>query len=68
VSICCSRVRWRATLWLAAAWARRAASAVRALLQGEPTHHWVWQSLAWSVGILVVFFTAAVSLYRNVTT
>ena len=42
-------------------------NAVRALLQGEPTHHWVWQSLAWSVGILVVFFTIAVSLYRNVT-
>jgi ABC-2 type transport system ATP-binding protein len=43
-------------------------NAVRALLQGEPTHHWVWQSLAWSLGILVVFFTIAVSLYRNVTT
>jgi ABC-2 type transport system ATP-binding protein len=42
-------------------------NAVRALLQGEPTHHWVWQSLAWSVGILVVFFAAAVRLYRNVT-
>ena len=42
-------------------------NAVRALLQGEPTHHWVWQSLAWSVGILVVFFTIAVRLYRNVT-
>ena len=43
-------------------------NAVRALLQGEPTHHWVWQSLAWSTGILVVFFTIAVRLYRNVTT
>ena len=43
-------------------------NAVRALLQGEPTHHWVWQSLAWSLGILVVFFTTAVSLYRNITT
>jgi ABC transporter DrrB family efflux protein len=42
--------------------------AVRALLQGEPTHNWVWQSLAWSVGILVVFFAIAVHLYRNVTT
>ncbi len=41
--------------------------AVRALLQGEPTHHWVWQSLAWSAGILLVFFTIAVHLYRNVT-
>jgi ABC transporter DrrB family efflux protein len=42
-------------------------NAVRALMQGEPTHHWVWQSLAWSTGILVVFFTIAVRLYRNVT-
>jgi ABC transporter DrrB family efflux protein len=41
-------------------------NAVRALLQGEPTHHWVWQSLAWSAGILLVFFTIAVRLYRNV--
>ncbi len=43
-------------------------NAVRALLQGEPTHHWVWQSLAWSGGILIVFFALAVRLYRNVTT
>jgi ABC transporter DrrB family efflux protein len=42
-------------------------NAVRALLQGEPTHHWIWQSLAWSTGILVVFFTIALRLYRNVT-
>ncbi len=40
-------------------------NAVRALLQGEPTHNWVWQSLAWSTGILVVFFAIAVRLYRN---
>jgi ABC-2 type transport system ATP-binding protein len=42
-------------------------NAVRALLQGEPTHNWVWQSLVWSAGILVVFFVIAVRLYRNVT-
>ncbi len=42
-------------------------NAVRALLQGEPTHNWVWQTLAWSAGILIVFFTIAVRLYRNVT-
>ncbi|MFI4977268.1 MAG: ATP-binding cassette domain-containing protein [Solirubrobacterales bacterium] len=42
-------------------------NAVRALLGGEPTHHWVWQSLAWSAGILLVFFMLAVRLYRNVT-
>ncbi len=45
-----------------------AINAVRALLQGEPTHHWVWQTLAWSGGILVVFFAIAARLYRNVTT
>ncbi|HSZ13707.1 MAG TPA: hypothetical protein VK790_06705 [Solirubrobacteraceae bacterium] len=42
-------------------------NAVRALLQREPTRHWVWQSLAWAGGILVVFFALAVRLYRNVT-
>jgi ABC-2 type transport system ATP-binding protein len=41
-------------------------NAVRALMQGEPTHHWVWQCLAWSAGILIVFFALAVRLYRNV--
>jgi ABC transporter DrrB family efflux protein len=41
-------------------------NAVRALLQGEPTHNWVWQSLAWSAGIFLVFFIVAVRLYRNV--
>ena len=39
--------------------------AVRALMQGEPTHGWVLQSLAWSVGMLVVFSTIAVELYRR---
>ncbi len=42
-------------------------NAVRALLGGEPTHNWVWQSLAWSAGIFAVFFVIAVRLYRNVT-
>ncbi len=42
--------------------------AVRALLQGEPTHNWVWQSLAWSAGIFAVFFVVAVHLYRNIST
>jgi hypothetical protein len=39
---------------------------VRALLQGAPTHNWVWQSIAWSTGILIVFFAIAVRLYRNI--
>ena len=42
-------------------------NAVRALLQGEPTHTGYGNRLAWSAGILVVFFTLAVHLYRNVT-
>ena len=42
--------------------------AVRALLQGEPTNDWVWQSLVWSAGIFLVFFLISVRLYRNVTT
>ena len=41
-------------------------NAVRALMQGEPTHNWVWQSLAWSAGIFLVFFLVAVRLYRNI--
>ena len=42
-------------------------NAVRALVQGEPTHNWVWQSLVWSAGIFLVFFVFAVRLYRNIT-
>ena len=44
------------------------ANAVRALLQGGATHQWIWQSLAWSAGILAVFFVIAVRLYHNITT
>ena len=40
-------------------------AAARALLEGGPAAHWVWQSLAWSAGIFVVFFTLALRLYRN---
>ncbi|MBS1888020.1 MAG: ATP-binding cassette domain-containing protein [Actinobacteria bacterium] len=39
--------------------------ATRALMQGEPTGTWVLQSLAWAVGILAVFSTIAVQLYRR---
>lgn len=42
-------------------------SAVRALLEGGPSWHWAWQSLAWSAGLVAVFFTVALRLYRNVT-
>jgi ABC-2 type transport system permease protein/oleandomycin transport system permease protein len=41
--------------------------AVRALLEGGPAAHWVWLSLAWCAGILVVFFAVAFWLCRNAT-
>ncbi len=41
-------------------------NAVRSLTTGVgPTGHYVWQALAWIVGILVVFATLAVRLYRR---
>jgi ABC transporter DrrB family efflux protein len=42
-------------------------SATRALLEGGPAAHWVWQSLVWAAGILLVFFVASLRLYRNGT-
>ena len=42
-------------------------SAVRALLEGGPAANYVWQSIAWSAGIFIVFFTIALHLYRNTT-
>ena len=41
--------------------------AVRALLEGGPTAHWVWQTLLWALGIFVVFFTISLHLYRSIT-
>jgi ABC transporter DrrB family efflux protein len=41
------------------------ASAVRALVIGGPTASFVWQSLAWCVGILAVFAPLAVRRYRR---
>jgi ABC transporter DrrB family efflux protein len=40
-------------------------SAIRALTQGGPTAHYVWQSAAWIAGILVVFGSLAVGGYRK---
>jgi ABC transporter DrrB family efflux protein len=42
-------------------------SAVRALFEGGPSWHWAWQSLAWSGGILLVFFAIALHVYRRAT-
>jgi ABC transporter DrrB family efflux protein len=41
------------------------ASAVRALTLGGPTASYVWQSLAWMAGILLVFAPLAVRRYRR---
>jgi ABC transporter DrrB family efflux protein len=40
-------------------------TAVRDLLQGQPAGGHVWQSLAWSAGLFIVFFTLALRLYRR---
>ncbi len=40
-------------------------AAVRALLEGGPAAHWVWQSLVWAAAIFVAFFAIALHLYRN---
>lgn len=40
-------------------------AAVRALFAGAPAGHWGWRSLAWSVGIFLLFFAISVRLYRN---
>ena len=40
--------------------------AVRALVNGTPHHQWVWESLLWIAGILVVFGFLAIRQYRNV--
>jgi ABC-2 type transport system permease protein/oleandomycin transport system permease protein len=42
-------------------------AAVRALIAGQPAAHFVWQSLAWSAGIFLVFFVLALRLYRTAT-
>jgi len=41
------------------------ASAVRALVLGGPTSTYVWQSLAWFVGIVAVFAPLGALLYRH---
>ena len=42
-------------------------NAIRSLTQGGPVLHALWISLAWIVGILVVFVPLAVRRYRNAT-
>jgi ABC-2 type transport system ATP-binding protein len=40
-------------------------TALRALFEGGPAASAVWQSIAWSVGISVVFFAVSLRLYRT---
>jgi ABC-2 type transport system permease protein/oleandomycin transport system permease protein len=40
--------------------------AVRALVGGEPVEHWLWESLVWTAGMLIVFIILAVRQYRNI--
>ncbi len=40
-------------------------AAARALLEGQPATHWVWQSLAWAAAIFLIFFVISLRLYRN---
>jgi ABC transporter DrrB family efflux protein len=39
---------------------------VRALTQGGPIYHWLWQTTAWTAGIFVVFGWLSVAEYRKV--
>jgi len=39
--------------------------ALRALGNGEPAFHYVWQSVAWSVGILLITVPLCVHRYRG---
>ena len=40
-------------------------NAVRGLMLGGPAAPWVWQSLLWCAGLLAVFVSLSVRLYRR---
>ena len=40
-------------------------SAVRALVQGGPVAHYLWQSLAWCAAMIAVFLPISLHLYRH---
>ena len=42
-------------------------NAVRALFQGGPSYHDLWQSLLWSTGIFIAFLVVSLNLYRKAT-
>ncbi len=39
--------------------------AVRALFEGGPVYPDLWQSVVWSLGIVVVFLVVSLNLYRR---
>jgi ABC-2 type transport system permease protein/oleandomycin transport system permease protein len=41
--------------------------AVRALFEGGPVYHELWQAVAWCVGMFVVFLAISLNLYRKAT-
>jgi ABC-2 type transport system permease protein/oleandomycin transport system permease protein len=41
-------------------------NAVRALTQGGPVYHWLWQMIVWTGLILAVFVPLAVARYRRI--
>ena len=41
-------------------------NAVRNLLEGGPVFHWLWQSVAWTLGITLLFSMLAVARYRRI--
>ena len=41
-------------------------NSVRALTQGGPIYHWLWQMIVWTGLILVVFIPLAVARYRRI--
>jgi ABC-2 type transport system permease protein/oleandomycin transport system permease protein len=40
-------------------------NAVRALTQGGPVYHWLWQTVVWTIGIVVLFGSLALVAYRK---
>ena len=40
-------------------------NAVRALFEGGPVYHDLWQAVLWCLGIFVVFLAVSLNLYRK---